>query len=313
MKVLIIGGTGHTGSHLARDLTRAGHQVVSVSRGRTRPYATGEFWQQVEQVTLDRQQAERDGALAALLDDAKPDAVVDIVCYEPASAEALFACVSGKVQHVVHVGTAWIYGDPKVIPTPESYRGEPLNDYARNKLAVQDYYLQRFAHDEFPVTMVNPTQITGAGKGFITPEGDKNPDYIRRMRAGEELPLPAHGRRLVHHVHPADVARVIGLALANPSVSAGQVYNAASARAITYRGLFHFLRDHFGAECTARPMSLEDYQAAFGPNDTVTQHMIQSTCVDIRKPADQLGYRPAYSARQAVIDSLDALTAAGKL
>lgn len=309
MNVLIIGGTGHSGGFLVRDLLAGGHHVVVVSRGKTTPYLEGDFWDQAERVTLDRAKAEKDGTLRDLLADVRPDVVVDIVCYEPESAQMLFEWLAGKVQHLVHVGTGWVFGDAEIVPTPESYRGVPLNDYARKKLAIQDYYCERFLEDGFPATMVNPTQITGAGKELVTPQGDKDVSYLERMRAGEELPLPAHGRALLQHVHPSDVARVVRLAIERPGTALGEVYNAGSAHAMTYRGLFHFLRDHFGSTCTPRPMSLEDYQAEFGPNETVTEHMIQSTCVDIRKAAHQLGYRPAYTAQQAVADAIESLFA----
>jgi len=46
VKVLVIGGTGHTGGCLARDLVSRGHRVVSVSRGQTQPYLEGAFWGQ---------------------------------------------------------------------------------------------------------------------------------------------------------------------------------------------------------------------------------------------------------------------------
>jgi uncharacterized protein YbjT (DUF2867 family) len=37
MRIAIIGGTGHVGSFLVPRLVRAGHDVVSLSRGASRP------------------------------------------------------------------------------------------------------------------------------------------------------------------------------------------------------------------------------------------------------------------------------------
>ena len=233
--------------------------------------------------------------------------MVDIVCFRPESARLLFEALAGKIKLLVQVGTAWIYGDPEVVPTPESYRGVPLNDYARAKLDIQDYYLERHEKDGFPVSVVHPTQITGAGKKLITPEGTNDVAYLERMQAGEEVPLPAHGKPFVHHVHPSDVAQVIRRALERPDVAAGQVYNAGSPYAMSYRGYFNFLRSQYGWTAKARSVSLAEYQDQYGPNDTVKQHMIQPVCVDIRKAAEQLGYAPAFTARQAVVDAIGAL------
>ncbi len=313
MNILVIGGTGHSGGFLVRDLVAQGHNVTCVSRGDTDPSVTGHFWQEVQHVHFERERAEEDGQLADLLDDFRPEVVVDIICYEPESARKLFGWLNGKAEHVIHVGTAWIYGSPQKVPTPEDYRGVPLNDYARKKLAIQDFYLARFEEDGFPVTIVNPTQITGAGKPFVTPEGDKDLSYLELMMSGLPVPLPARGEPLVQHVHPSDVARVIRLAIEKRPAAVGRVYNASSAWALTYRGLFVFLRDHLQSPSRPQLLSLDEYQEQYGPNETVRQHMIQSSCVDIRRAASELGYTPAYTAEQAVVDALADLIARGEL
>jgi nucleoside-diphosphate-sugar epimerase len=313
VKILIIGATGHTGGYLTRDLLDRGHAVLAVTRGRQEPLLAGAFWDRVERVEMDRKEAERDGRLAALIDDQKPGAVVDIMCYTSESAEAMLAALAGRNVHLVHVGTAWVYGAAGQVPTPETFRGEPLNDYARRKLAIQDRYLERSGEEGATITVVNPTQITGPGKPFITPEATNDVAYLRRMRDGEPVPLPGFGTGLVQHVHASDVARVMALAIEYPDRAGGQVYNASSAYALTYRRLFDLVRERLGSACDPQPMSLDDYQAAHGPNETVRQHLIQPTCVDIRKAAAQLGYEPAYTPEAAVADALDDLVRRGRL
>ncbi len=38
MRIVIIGGTGHVGTYLVPRLVRAGHEVINVSRGESKPY-----------------------------------------------------------------------------------------------------------------------------------------------------------------------------------------------------------------------------------------------------------------------------------
>ena len=38
MKIVVIGACGHIGSYLVPRLVREGHEVVAVSRGKSRPY-----------------------------------------------------------------------------------------------------------------------------------------------------------------------------------------------------------------------------------------------------------------------------------
>jgi uncharacterized protein YbjT (DUF2867 family) len=48
MKVVVIGGTGHIGTYLVPRLVQEGHEVVSLSRGRRKPYRDPGIWRRVE-------------------------------------------------------------------------------------------------------------------------------------------------------------------------------------------------------------------------------------------------------------------------
>ena len=61
MRVVVIGGSGHIGSFLVPRLVRAGHEVISVSRGQRSSYLEDPAWSQVQLVTADRDAEERDG------------------------------------------------------------------------------------------------------------------------------------------------------------------------------------------------------------------------------------------------------------
>ena len=61
MRVVVIGGSGHVGTYLVPRLVEAGHEVVSVSRGRREPYQIHPAWRSVEQVSLDREVEEAEG------------------------------------------------------------------------------------------------------------------------------------------------------------------------------------------------------------------------------------------------------------
>jgi uncharacterized protein YbjT (DUF2867 family) len=63
MRVVVLGGSGHVGTFLVPRLVEAGHEVVSVSRGRREPYQIHPAWLSVEQVTLDREVEEAEDTL----------------------------------------------------------------------------------------------------------------------------------------------------------------------------------------------------------------------------------------------------------
>ncbi len=50
LRIVIIGGTGHVGTYLVPRLVQSGHEVLSISRGESKPYRNHPAWESVEQV-----------------------------------------------------------------------------------------------------------------------------------------------------------------------------------------------------------------------------------------------------------------------
>ena len=116
MRVVIVGGSGHVGTYLVPRLVAAGHQVVSLSRGRRNPYQAHGAWAAVEQHTIDRALGEAAGTFGADIRALKPDAVIDMICFTVDSARQLVEALRGTVQHFLHCGTLWVHGPTAGIP-----------------------------------------------------------------------------------------------------------------------------------------------------------------------------------------------------
>src|ERR687898_840 len=95
MRVVVIGGSGHVGTFLVPRLVEAGHEVVSISRGRREPYQSHPAWQSVEQLTLDREAEEAEGTFEERVLGLEPDVVVDMICFTPESARQLVEALRG--------------------------------------------------------------------------------------------------------------------------------------------------------------------------------------------------------------------------
>ena len=55
MKILVIGGSGHIGSYLVRELVQKGHTVYAVMRGNRTPYGyEEEVWSKVNVTQMTR-------------------------------------------------------------------------------------------------------------------------------------------------------------------------------------------------------------------------------------------------------------------
>src|SRR5690349_10674899 len=109
-RVVVIGATGHIGSYLVPRLVRAGYEVIAVSRGEREPYHEAVEWRSVQRVNADRTAEEAAGIFGRRIADLEPDAVVDLICFTPASARHLVDALRTARPLLLHCGTIWVHG-----------------------------------------------------------------------------------------------------------------------------------------------------------------------------------------------------------
>jgi UDP-glucose 4-epimerase len=157
MKVIVTGGAGYIGAHVARGLAEAGHTPIVVDdlRCATRE-RLGDF-------THESVACEDTAALADVFRRHRPDGVVHLAGYisvgesvrDPdkywgnnlgAAASLLVACAKYPVEAVLFSSTAAVYGNAEVSPIPEQVRLAPTSPYGSAKLAFE-----RLLHASAPV------------------------------------------------------------------------------------------------------------------------------------------------------------------
>ena len=314
MRVVVIGATGHVGTHLVPRLVEAGHEVVALSRGERQPYHPHPAWERVERVVADREAEDAAGTFGERVAALGADAVVDLVCFTPASARALVAALRPRGTFLLHCGTIWVHGPAAASPLREDDPREPFGDYGTQKAAIEELLLAETRGGGLPTTVLHPGHISGAGWPVITPLGNLDPDVWHRLATGRQLLVPGLGLETLHHVHADDVAQGFELALAAPRAAAGESFHVVSERALTVRGFARAAAGWFGREADLRPVSWEEFRAAAGEHaDASWEHLSRSHSASTRKARELLGYRPRRSSLEAAREAVDDLAARGLL
>ncbi|MDB5995404.1 MAG: UDP-glucose 4-epimerase GalE [Pseudomonas sp.] len=148
MNFLVVGGAGYIGSHMVKELLRAGHDLVVADN-----FSTG-YRSALTGGTL----VELDIADAQALDDLfatqRFDAVFHFASFiqvgesvsEPgkyyqnnlaATLTLLQAMVRAKVKNFIFSSTAAVYGDPVYVPIDEEHPKAAINPYGRSKWMVE--------------------------------------------------------------------------------------------------------------------------------------------------------------------------------
>lgn len=321
MRVIVIGGTGHIGTYLVPRLVEAGHDVVNITRGQRQPYLPHAAWRSVQQVALDRDAEDAAGTFGNKVRDLKPDVVIDLMCFTPASAQHIVEAMRDQVGHFLHCGTMWVYGHSVEVPTTEDQPRRPLgkyqsgasdvdpyllSDYGGQKAAIEAYLLEEAHCHRFPVTILHPGHVVGPGHIPVNPTGNANPEVFARLARGEEVVLPNLGMETLHHVHGDDVAQAFMQALAHWGVSVGESFHVVSPAAITLRGYAESVAAWFGKPAKLKFLGWEEWRKTVSEGDALMtwDHIAHSPNGSIAKAQRLLNYQPRYSSLQAIYESL---------
>ncbi|MGR0161280.1 NAD-dependent epimerase/dehydratase family protein [Paenarthrobacter nitroguajacolicus] len=308
MRIVVIGGSGHIGSFLVPRLVRAGHEVINVSRGSSPPYADVPEWQQVRQITADREKEEREGIFGDRVRELGPDVVVDLICFTLESATALVDSLRKSAVHLLHCGSIWRYGVSLKLPIVEGAdsAAEPTDDYGLRKRDIARALKEETASGGLATTSIHPGHIVGPGWFPIGPLGNLDPAVWHTISSGQPLKVPGSGTELMHHVHADDVAQAFEKAIHNRDAASGEDFNIVAPTALTVRGYVRMASSWFGQEPRMETVSWEDFRRTTTPEfaDSSWAHLSRNHCMSINKATALIGYAPAYEPEQAVYQSV---------
>src|SRR3954453_20613332 len=199
-RIVVIGATGPAGTYLVPRLVRAGHEVVALSRGEREPYVPAPEWRAVERITADREAEDATGAFGEGAAALSTDAVIDMLCFTPASAQALVDALRPARPLLLHCGSIWVHGPVARVPVTEDEPRTAYGDYGTGKVAIEALLHRETVAGGVPSVVLHPGHISGPWPS-ITPAGNLDLDVWRRLATGAPLPLPDLGLGVLNHVH----------------------------------------------------------------------------------------------------------------
>jgi nucleoside-diphosphate-sugar epimerase len=315
MRIVVIGGSGHIGTFLVPRLVRAGHQVVSVSRGQRSSYVDDPAWQQVERVVADRDAEDRAGTFARRVADLRPDAVVDLICFTLDSATALVDGLRGATGHLLHCGSIWRWGPSTRVPISEDTGTAAVGGYGTAKAAIAAMLHEETASGGLVTTALHPGHIVGPGWHPIGPLGNTDPSVWHRLSAGLPLDVPGIGTEFMHHVHADDVAQAFAAAVEHRDAAAGEEFAVVAPTALNVRGYAEIAASWFGQTADLHPVTWEEFRRGSDPEAATTswEHLFRNQCFSIDKARTRLGYAPRFQPEDAVLESVRLLVEQGRL
>lgn len=294
MKVIVFGGTGWVGHHIAVTFHTAGHEVTICSRGQKETYLS-EIPEEIRRVQGNKTD-EQD--MARVFEEAY-DVVIDSV---PAEAS-----IDNVVKHArrlkryLHCSSTGGYAPLPFIPGDETMPYDHFQGGWKAKAIVDAKVLDLCCREGFPATVIRPSYITGPGLLPLDNLGGRREDFVPDVLNNTPLDLPNDGQALLQPVHVQDLADLFLLAAEEPR-SVGQIYNACLEKAVAITRYLGITAAALDREVAINYLSvdemLEKYRGQIGERGLrfFATHM----CYDISKAREQLGYVPHCTTEEAI-------------
>ena len=275
-RALVIGGAGFVGTAACRELMRRGVETIAAGR-KDRPYGTFTSY-----VAFDRGDEEE---LGRVLEQTRPDVLLDLACYRPAEVEA----VARRFQ-----GARYVFVSTGVYPPLHGRRAReedfrPLEGDPPGELDYRDgkrwceTVLSR--HDDLPWTVVRPPAIFGPGDHTL-----RIAAYIQRVEDGGPLLVPVETyERTANLAWVKDVGFACALACDLRKDARGKAYNVAFED-VSLRDLIEGIALAFGTEAKMHPVPFGRLPEGASPYGL---DPVRHSGYDITRAREELGFEPS--------------------
>src|SRR5437899_898542 len=315
MRVLITGGAGFVGSHLAEALLDRGDEVYvldDLSTGSIDNIAhlkpNARFHYTIDTVT-------NEPLLAELID--RCDTVihlaaavgVKLIVESPVrtietnvhGTEVVLKVANKKKRRVLIASTSEVYGKSAKVPFNEAddlVLGPTSKHrwaYACSKMIDEFLALAYFKERKLPVIIVRLFNTVGPRQtgqyGMVVP------NFVRQALANEPIAVFGDGTQSRAFTHVADVVRAL-LQLVQRPEAIGQVINIGSTQEIRILDLANRVRELAGS---SSPIKLVPYDEAYESGFEDMPRRLP----DLAKVSALIGYRPRYTLDDILVEVID--------
>ena len=298
--LIVTGGAGFIGSHLAARLLAEGHEVSvldDLSTGRLENIPSGARFIEVD---LGKQDEYRK------IDQLSGDAVFHLA--GQSSGEASFLdplgdlrshvlstfwllewCREKRVRRFVYASSMSVYGDPQYLPVDEQHPLQPKTFYAAGKIAAEAY-ISLYRTLGIDTTIFRLFSVYGPGQNLENRMQGMVSIFLSYLLEGKPLIVKGSGERFRDLVYIDDVVAAWLSAWQNPA-SYGKLYNVASRRKTRVVDLVEALKQAMGQP--RHPVEyLEgtpgDQFGIIGANTLIAQDLHWQPRVDLQAGLNQL-------------------------
>lgn len=245
MRILFIGGTGNISTECAAWLHGRGDEILVLTRGQRAVPAeyTG--------IQADRKDV---AAVRAALNGSPPEVVINFLGYDLEDVQADFELFNGAIRQYIFISSATVYAKP---PPPGPVRedtplGNPWWEYARKKIACEEWLGERRRETDFPVTIVRPSH-TYSKSWIPNPVSSSSYTFAARLEQGKPVWIHDYGESPWTLTAAADFAVALGGLVGNAQ-AVGEAFHITSDEVLTWNQIYREIAAAVGGKAASAPI-----------------------------------------------------------
>ncbi len=300
MRILVTGGAGFIGSHVVEAYLAEGHEVRVIDNLATGRRANVPEGAVLHEADIHAAETERifatfrpevvnHHAAQASVKLSSGDIVHDLEVNGGGTARIADLCVRHGVRKLIYSASGGtVYGNPGILPIPETHPLRPVSNYGMSKLVGELYIALKGRTEGLEFTILRYSNAFGPRQD---PHGEAGvvAIFTGRLLAGEPCTIDGDGEQLKDYIYVGDIARANVLALTR---GAGETLNIGVGEGTSVNTIYAALSAAAGV--SAEPL--------FGPPRIGD---VRAFWLDTARAHEVLGWRPEVSFKDGIARTVE--------
>ena len=259
MKVLLIGGTGTISFAVTERLVNElGWEVWQLNRGNRK----GNVPDGAHQIVCD---IHDEADAAKKLEDMTFDVACEFIAFQREDVERDYRLLKGKTRQYIFTSSASAYHKPAAsyLVNEGTTLANPYWEYSRNKIACEEFLMEKHREEGFPVTIVRPSHTYDEHKVPVCLHGNNGSwQVLKRMLEGKPVIIPGDGTSLWTVTFNRDFA-VGYTGLMGNRHAIGEAFQITGDETLTWNQIYETIADALGVRLKSYHVASE-YLSAVG-------------------------------------------------
>ena len=243
MKALFIGGTGTISTAIVQRLVSLGWEVWLLNRGnRTSVVPEG--------VHVLKADIHREGEVISQIGKQVFDVIADFIGFTVSDVERDYRLFQGRCRQYIYISSASAYHKPAADYriTEGTALSNPYWEYSRNKIACEQYLMERHQQDGFPATIVRPSHTYDCRSIPVGIHGNHGSwQVMERMLRGKPVLIHGDGSSLWTLTYNTDFAIGFTGLMGNPH-AIGEAFQITGDETLTWNQIYATIADALDVE-----------------------------------------------------------------